>query len=228
VQDAAIEADYYAFCDQDDVWLEDKLERAIRSIAGVGKEKPALYGSRTELIDSEGLSLGLSMFYRRQPSLKNALVQSLAGGNTMVFNNETRLCLKLIPTTQDVITHDWATYLLVTACDGLVIYDATPSVKYRQHSNNIIGSNNTFSDRLLRMVWLIRGRFVTYSENNLALVAHASSKFPEQNLLAIADFQKMRNEPLFVRLTTFKKSGLYRQTVFGSMGLWVAVLLNKI
>ena len=228
VQDATIEADYYAFCDQDDVWLKDKLERAIKSISSVGEKKPALYGSRTELIDGRGRSYGLSIHFRRQACLKNALVQSLAGGNTMVFNNETRLCLKLIPTIQDVIAHDWATYLLVTACEGLVIYDATPSVKYRQHGENIIGSNNKLSGRLMRIVRLFMGHFVTYSENNIALLALVSSKVPAQNQSTIAEFQKMRRETLFNRLALFKKSGLYRQTVFENVGLWIAVLFKKI
>jgi len=228
VQDATIDANYYAYCDQDDVWLEDKLERAIRSIASVGEEKPALYGSRTELIDGEGQSLGLSTLFCRSPSLKNALVQSIAGGNTMVFNNETRLCLKLIPTTQEVITHDWATYLLVTACNGLIAYDAKPSVQYRQHGENVIGSNIRLFDRLVRIVWLFRGRFVAYSVNNLEIAAHAFSKIPEQNQVVIADFRKMRNETLFARLASFKKSGLHRQTFFGRAGLLVAVLFKKI
>ena len=227
-RDAAIEADYYAFCDQDDVWLEDKLERAIRSIASVGEERPALYGSRTELINEEGNDIGLSLLFRRKPTLKNALVQSIAGGNTMLFNNATSACLKLIPPTQDVITHDWATYLLVAACEGLVFYDASPSVRYRQHGDNIIGSNSSFMDRLVRLVWLWKGRFVAYSEYNLSLVSHAASKIPDPNRFEIENFRKLRDQSLIPRLTSFRRSGLYRQTALGTVGLWVAVLFNKI
>jgi glycosyltransferase involved in cell wall biosynthesis len=227
-QDLAIQADYYAFCDQDDVWLEDKLERSIRSIADVGETKPALYGSRTELINEAGRVIGLSMLFWRAPSLKNALVQSIAGGNTMVFNNATRDCLKLIPPTQDVITHDWATYLLVCACDGMVFYDASPSVLYRQHGDNIIGSNNSFMDRLVRLLWLWKGRFASYCDNNLSIIAHASPRISDQNSLVIENFKAMRAQSLIRRLTSFKRSGLYRQTALGTLGLWVAVFFNKI
>ena len=228
VQDAAIAADYYAFCDQDDVCLEDKLERSVRSIEGVGEQKAALYGSRTALINEAGQDIGLSTLFRRKPSLRNALVQNIAGGNTMVFNNSTRACLRLIPPTQAVITHDWATYLLVSAFEGFVFYDASPSVRYRQHGDNIIGSNNSFLDQLVRLVWLCKGRFVTYADNNLAIITHASSKIPDQNKLAIEQFRTLRGQSLIRRLVSFKQSRLYRQTVFGVMSLWIAILINKI
>ena len=228
VQDAAISADYYAFCDQDDVWLEDKLERSVRSIEGVGEERPALYGSRTVLVDIEGISIGLSPLFSREPHLKNALVQCIAGGNTMTFNNVTRDCLRLIPHQQDVLAHDWATYLLVSACGGVVFYDPKPSINYRQHGENIIGSNNHLSDRILRLVWLLKGRFAEYSENNLALVSHVWSKIPDQNAHMILHFKMMRDEPLLSRIASLKRSGLYRQTLIGTVGLWAAVLINKI
>lgn len=228
IQDAAIAADYYTFCDQDDVWLEDKLERSVRSIESVGEELPALYGSRAVLVDIEGNNIGLSPLFFRKPHLKNALVQSIAGGNTMTFNNVTRDCLRLIPHKQDVVTHDWATYLLVSACGGVVFYDPKPSINYRQHGENIIGSNTHFSDRIIRLIWLLKGRFAEYSENNLALVSHVWSKIPEHNAHIIWRFKMMRDEPLLSRIASLKRSGLYRQTLIGTIGLWAAVLLKKI
>ena len=228
LNEAAIEADYYAFCDQDDVWFEDKLERALKSIASECEDKPALYGSRTELINEEGHHIGLSLLFRRKPSLKNALVQNIAGGNTMVFNKATLECLRLIPQTEDLIAHDWATYLLVSACDGVIFYDANPSVRYRQHADNIIGSNNGFTDRIVRLVWLYKGRFLTYSENNLSLISHAVSKIPDPNRLEIENFRKLRGQSLISRLISLRRSGIYRQTAFGTVGLWAAVFFNKI
>src|SRR5215468_11116718 len=52
--------DYYAFCDQDDVWETDKLARAIGVLEGTGLAVPALYGSRTSLIDETGKTTGFS------------------------------------------------------------------------------------------------------------------------------------------------------------------------
>src|SRR5215813_12344308 len=44
-------SEYYAFCDQDDVWAADKLDRAIDALKRTDSGIPALYGSRTRLID---------------------------------------------------------------------------------------------------------------------------------------------------------------------------------
>ena len=228
VQDAAIAADYYAFCDQDDVWLEDKLERSVRSIEGVGEERPALYGSRTVLVDFRGHVLGSSPLFNRKPSLQNALVQSLVGGNTMLFNNATRGYVGLIHPKQDIITHDWATYFIVTACNGEIFYDPKPTVLYRQHGDNLIGSNNRMFDRLVRIKWLLKGRFKSYSENNLAIADYLIDVLSEANTEIIDQFRKMRRERLFVRLLLLKKTGLYRQSQIDTLGLWIAVITNKI
>jgi len=60
VRNIAIRADYYAFCDQDDIWLPDKLARSVHRLAQLPQDKPALYGSRTILIDESGKTLGMS------------------------------------------------------------------------------------------------------------------------------------------------------------------------
>ncbi len=228
VHDKHIQADYYAFCDQDDVWLDDKLERSIASIKALGETSPVLYGSRTTLIDFRGRVLGQSPLFDRMPSLKNALVQSLVGGNTILFNNKTRHLICLIPVHLDIITHDWATYLIVMACDGEVYYDEKPTLLYRQHGENLIGSNNRLIDRFVRLKWLFKGRFKCYSESNLEILSYLSEVVPKVNASVIQQFKRMREAPLLERISLFKKSGLYRQTRMGTLGLWVAILIKKI
>ena len=61
-----IAADYYAFCDQDDVWLADKLPAAIAAIRRHGS-RPTLYCERTILTDSDGRDIGLSPRFQRTP-----------------------------------------------------------------------------------------------------------------------------------------------------------------
>ena len=68
----------------------------------------------------------------------------------------------------DVPSHDWWTYLAVAACAGEVLYDPQPAVKYRQHGENIIGENMSFVARLFRINLLLKGRFGTWLEANLA------------------------------------------------------------
>ena len=137
--DPAIDADYYAFCDQDDIWYADKLERALAVLAGIPVGVPALYGGRTELVDIDGRPYGFSPLFKRHPDFRNALVQSIIGGNTIVFNRPTK---KLIETggTPDIASHDWWAYQLVSLAGGVVHYDPQPAVRYRQHGKNLVGS----------------------------------------------------------------------------------------
>jgi glycosyltransferase involved in cell wall biosynthesis len=88
-----IEADYFAFCDQDDVWEPDKLSRALAWLAHVDPATPTLYCCRTRLIDEHGHTIGFSPLFSKAPHFRNAIVQSIAGGNTMVFNAAARRLL---------------------------------------------------------------------------------------------------------------------------------------
>jgi len=79
VFDPAIDADYFAFSDQDDVWYLDKLRRALTWLVAVPGNIPALYCGRTELMSIDGQSYGFSPLFTRPPTFRNALVQNLGG-----------------------------------------------------------------------------------------------------------------------------------------------------
>ena len=228
VQDAAISADYYAFCDQDDVWLEDKLERSVRSIEGVGEERPALYGSRTVFIDQMGLVIGKSEFFQRAASLENALVQSIAGGNTMLINNKSRKLLCRVSDTDIMDAHDWATYVLVTACGGLVCLDHVPSVKYRQHGSNIFGRNTNILGRLRRIILLLNGRFRAFSDAHIRTLDRVRDALTSDAVLRLEQFIAMRQVSLFKRIHLFRRGQFYRHTLLGNLGLWFALIFKKI
>ncbi|EDK72391.1 glycosyl transferase, group 2 family protein [candidate division TM7 genomosp. GTL1] len=59
------------------------------------------------------------------------MVQNVAGGNTMVFNNAARRLLIAAGSDVDVVAHDWWVYIVVSACGGRVHYDSRPSLRYR-------------------------------------------------------------------------------------------------
>ena len=73
-----LNADYYAMSDQDDIWHADKLQRAVDWLRQIPQDIPALYCTRTELIDEAGHTLGYSPLFRRPPGFANALVQNLS------------------------------------------------------------------------------------------------------------------------------------------------------
>lgn len=226
--DTQIEADYYAYSDQDDVWEIDKLSRAVRALSQHRSELAALYCSRTTLISESGELLGKnSPIFSKPPSFRNALVQSLAGGNTMVFNQQAKSLLFQAGKV-DIVSHDWWTYLLVTGAGGSVMYDTRPSIRYRQHDDNEMGANITWKARVNRLSLLLVGRFRYWNNINISALERNCHLLTEENQKVLDTFHKQREASLLDRLRLAKKAGLYRQTLFGNIALIVATLLKKL
>ena len=220
--------DYYAFSDQDDVWEADKLSRALAFLSGASEAVPAFYCSRTRLIDEEGREIGFSPLFRKPPSFSNALVQSIAGGNTMVFNGAARELLATCSSVADVPAHDWLLYLVTTAAGGMISYDAYPSVRYRVHSSNLIGSNVGWLNRCIRIRMLIGGRFRRWTEQNIKALMRLDARMRPENREKFRLFCQARNRTLRHRVIGMVQSGIHRQTFLGNLGLMFAVLTKKL
>ncbi len=225
---AAIVADYYAFADQDDIWETDKLSQAIDWLQTVPSHVPALYCGRTRNVDEHNRDVGFSPVFSKPPDFANALVQSIGGGNTMVFNNAARQLLCLAGSDLEVVSHDWWAYLVVSGCGGVVFYDPRPTVRYRQHENNLIGTNNSWNARLMRTGMIFRGRFSHWTDINLVALQRIRHVLTPGNQRRLDEFSNARKGSFFARLAAMKRSGVYRQTLFGNLGLVIAILFNKI
>ena len=221
-----IRADYFAYSDQDDVWYRDKLSRAVAVLERAPDAVPALYGSRTRLIDENGRDVGLSPLYRRPPCFRNALAQNIASGHTMVMNRAARELLCASGVREGPI-HDWWTYLLVTGAGGKVFYDPHPSARYRQHDRNLIGPPSYgYVQRLAR----IAGGDIRDSNaaNCRALYGARHLLAPENRRIFDIYLQAVTEGRFSSRLRGILKSGVYRQTRMGTLGLFAASLLDKL
>ncbi len=141
---------YYAFADQDDVWLEGKLSRAASVLGemcgeGSGEAPMALYCGKELLVDESLNPLAVSIRQGgKRPSFGNALVENIATGATCVFNQRLLLAVREhVP--EFTVMHDWWFYL-TAACFGRVYYDETPYLLYRQHGGNVLGSRSNYLD----------------------------------------------------------------------------------
>jgi glycosyltransferase involved in cell wall biosynthesis len=220
-------ADYVGYCDQDDVWDTDKLKVALGALQRMG-EGPALYCARTRLVDAAGRPLGLSPLFSRPPSFRNALVQSIAGGNTMLLN---RAAFKLVSEAAGrttFVSHDWWSYQIVTGAGGSVHYDPAPHLDYRQHGGNLVGNNLSPRAQLTRLFMVLRGRFARWNDANLVALERCSDLLSKDARQAIAAFREVRAAPLRGRLAALRKAGLYRQTTLGDVALAAAAVLGKL
>jgi len=219
--------DYYAFSDQDDIWCVDKIRIATEALNKNEHMLPKLYCGRTKLIDQDDVCIGYSPLFKKKPTFQNALVQSIAGGNTMVFDKKTLEIINKHPQ-PSVVSHDWHVYQLVTGMGGLVIYDPLPQILYRQHSSNIIGSNQGFFSKAKRFKKLLNNSFKQWNTQNITTLAYYHHDFTERNKNIFEKFRLSRQEKLILRLIGLRQSQVYRQTFIGNLALWIGILLNKI
>lgn len=161
----APQADYYAFCDQDDIWLPNKLKAAIEKLKLL-RSGPQLYCSNL-YIYRNGINEG--EWWKTKPviSLYRGLVQNVATGCTMVFNHALR---KLVIThkPQNLNLHDFW-FFHTALLFGNVCFDENAYILYRQHGLNQIGSKTRLIDKLQSRVRSIRRLSKQHYRENEAL-----------------------------------------------------------
>lgn len=220
--------EYYAFCDQDDRWHPTKLQKALDWLKLQPPETPSLYCGRTQVVDATGEIIGLSPLFKKRPSFENALMQNLAGGNTMLINQAACSLLNETPSDTPLVCHDWWAYLLVTGCGGNVYYDPAPTLDYRQHTQNVIGANTSIKSRMSRLKSMFEGSFGEWNTKNITALSAFSSRLTPHNAVNLMRFEQARTAPLTTRIKLMVASRFYRQTLLGNLGLALAVLIKRI
>lgn len=217
--------DLYAFCDQDDVWHDNKLERAVHWHA-LQSHPVRLYCGRTQLVNEQLQPIGLSRGIQRPPSFGNALVQNIASGNTMVFSHDVLLAQQRIRPEHSV-WHDWTTYLVTTALGGMVTFEDLPSLLYRQHADNVIGSNDGLIAQFRRLQPLFQGCYKNWTDTNILAVEDLQSR-PTLEALSIKDeFTALRVLAWpWNRINAWKKTAVRRQTAWANFTLALGLLLG--
>lgn len=220
------EQDLYAFCDQDDVWHDDKLERAVNWHAQHPSHPARLYCGRTQFVNEKLHPIGLSPNIKRPPNFGNALVQNIASGNTMVFSHSILTAQKkVLP--QHCVWHDWTTYIVATAIGGLVWFDEKPSLLYRQHERNVIGANTGIRAQFWRMKLVVSGRYKYWLDSTEKTICDISSELTLTSLNIFKKFKKIRNSRSVISIfDAFFNSEIRRQTTLSNTSLLIALIFR--
>lgn len=142
-----VEADYYMFCDQDDIWFNNKIDTVFKILKEVerGEQKPILVFSDAQVVD-QNLNIMDSSFWsynKVSPSLllsqpEYISIFNCAPGCTMIFNNA--LKNHLSDYDKNIMMHDW--FIMIKALqNGTVEFSDQALMMYRQHENNVIGAS---------------------------------------------------------------------------------------
>ncbi len=226
MEQADQQAEYFCFCDQDDVWMPDKIAHAIEQLSQLehevqdtGEENsvlPAMMCTATQLTDEE---LQPTVIWpgmpSRPPSFYNALFQNIAVGATLSFNrNALQLILSVSVNTERILMHDWWFYLAIS-CFGRVYFDPNPSIYYRQHASNAVGGEATWIQKLKKKL----GSFKKH--NNNQLLVEQAKEFYRLYGEQITDVQMLEQLQAFIaprprfmdKLRYVNQCKLYRQSL---------------
>lgn len=141
---------YVMFCDQDDVWLPDKIEKTLAFM----KEREKIAGNVPVAVftDAKPVDAVLRTLYDSffaynyldvtKTDLPHLLMENKVIGCTTMVNRE--LLNRITDFPNCARHHDWWVALIATVFGDLAYLDEV-TMFYRQHGNNVVGSQSFFS-----------------------------------------------------------------------------------
>lgn len=139
-------SEYYAFCDQDDVWDDDKLLIAVTELENLPKDKPSMYYCGQRLVDENMKLLSTHKISADRSPHTNFLISNVAGC-TAVFNKKLLDSLNSVEP-DFILMHDSWAFKVCLALGGNYVADPSAHINYRQHGNNVAGLNSGFNGKI--------------------------------------------------------------------------------
>ena len=146
------DCDYFSISDQDDVWLETKIQAAIESLSK-NRNKLKMFATRSLVTDINMNIIGKTQDPGNRLSYYNAMVQNVCPGHTQVFNKDVVLKLRK-NYSENIFVIDWWIYLLVSSM-GEITFDRRCFVKHRQHGKNSAGYELNFWKKLKKRIYFL-------------------------------------------------------------------------
>lgn len=128
-------AKYYSMCDQDDIWLPQKIAWAVERLEQESQEELLVYYTACEYCDAKGKRIRLSQRQKEQLTLSDVLFYTPGSGFTMLINEKAREQL-ILQVEQGPELHDrWL--IRGGVCFGKVLYDKRISAKHIRHESAV-------------------------------------------------------------------------------------------
>ena len=218
--------DYYSISDQDDVWIENKLQSACDAIDKIADDIPVLYASTSYLVHDDLVPYGMTRKKERELLMYNTIIQNICPGHTQVMNNRLIHLLKEDIDISKIYVYDsWITN--VANLYGKIVFDNNPHTYYRQYEGNQLGSGVGKLGQLLASI--------KRTETNDGLkyrrqIEHFTEVHKEQ-LIKAGIFQEidvfLESNTLLKRMVYIIKSKLYRQNKIESLAIYFAILAGR-
>ena len=220
-----VEAKYYMFSDQDDIWKENKIEKSLSKI----EEGFDLVYSDLEVVD-ENLNVIYESYWKlkgiydkikKYNNFNSLYLNNFVTGCTMISRKELINKFLPLPNTSKYVLHDYWISLILSQ-DGRISYIEEPLIKYRQHKNNKVGSKKKSDE--LKSIDEIRKLFIEVKKEHFKVFIENEDKFNSEDIknlnrkaLEYYEMLEAKNNinfkdlGLFVRLYKYEKIGYNMQ-----------------
>ena len=224
--------DYVMLCDQDDVWLPNKIELTLDAMKQAEKE----HGTKTPLLvhteltaTNADMTQKLGAYHKlanldcSRTALNYALVQNIAAGCTIMYN---RALAELIVKPEYCLMHDWWLFLIAAAF-GKAVYLDRATILYRQHGGNSVGVCDTRKVNYIfhKLMQVRASRIALFdtsfqAENYLqCFLTHLS----EKQKLMLRDYSSIPSKNKKDRITTLLHYKILKNSFIRKIGQFICI-----
>ncbi len=179
--------DFWAFCDQDDIWYEKKLERAIEIIQPTDNNVPIAYHANFKLVNKDGKKIGYYHANKNKYSFRKSITSSICYGFAMVINRQMRDEV-LKSNWHQIQSHDW--YISMIAMGfGKLLFDDQEVAEHRMHESN--NSPSTLLQKIKKGVGMISNTSI-YTKNSREYYRSYKDQLSKENQIILGRFLNKR------------------------------------
>lgn len=222
---------YYMFCDQDDFWMPDKIDRTLNQM----KKAENKYGAESVLaVYTDAIVVDAKLeqihpsFHKTsklrtdQVDLAHILMENKMIGCTIMFNEPLKQKLSKLP--KNVRYHDWWIALIASAF-GHISYLAEPTLLYRQHANNVVG-NQSFASYMKNRVTSLNNQKEILNKTILQgkdFYFIYKNELNKNNKKLVYRFANLNNMNWFMKRVYIVKNGYIKSGMVRNLGLLLII-----
>jgi glycosyltransferase involved in cell wall biosynthesis len=230
---------YFMFCDQDDFWEEDKIEKTLSKMQNTCisfPKTPVLVHTDLKIVDKD-MHIIHPSFWEHEFTLpqfntfNRLLIQNTITGCTVMINRE--LAQKALKIPHKAIMHDW--WLgLVTSYFGKIGYVEASTIRYRQHGGNTIGAKGFTPKNIIRealylivTIFIDKGKYIKTMQDNIdqtqAFLDTYHNEIDSNTKTMLTHFSAINEKTFIQRRVILFKHKLFKQGFIRNMGLFLKI-----
>ena len=224
------DAKYFMFCDQDDIWNQDKIEKTLKKMLELenlyGDNIPLLVHTDLEVVNENLETLSSSMWKSehinpKANTLNKLLIQNTITGCTMMINRN--LAIKSLSISSKAIMHDWWIGLVATTF-GKIGFIEESTMKYRQHGKSDTGAKTYdykfIINKLKKLGDINVDKNISQAKEFLE---DYKEELDEESKIILEDFSSIKEKPYLQRVSIILKYRLFKYGIIRNIGLLLKI-----